>query len=449
MGYKCCVASCRSGYRPTSSISSVRKHISFFAFPRNTELRKKWTKACHRQHFEPTKYSRICSLHFEDNDFETLSSDTVTSRRSKFPVLKQRKLKPNAMPRIYPTLPERMQNLKAPSRSSSVSASARLAHANENISKLNDEALSRDNCVDFKDFVTKVHATSLPSKYVRIYHEKYVIFLLLANVDTNDSQPCVDASIKILENLDFIIFVNGLKVPNSEVAHLLKSKAVISSVTEISNILAFVKSFADISVPTAESEDLCKFLETFEKNPDDNLTSFVIEQLKIRSASQTGRRYSPNLIILAFIWHSLSPTLYRKLKDLFWLPSERRLQQISSRNDVPLNTMDMNYISFRTKDLSERDQIVTLIIDEIYTASRIEYHNGRFIGMTEEGSIAKTVLSFMVESVTSDYRDIVQLIAVDSLTSQHLRRYFDAVISRLDHFVHVIAVIVDNHAVNR
>ena len=448
MGYKCSVSSCKSGYRPTSNSPVILKKISFFAFPRNTELRKKWTKACHRQNFEPTEYSRICSLHFEDDDFETLSSDTVTSRKAKRPLLKQRKLKSNAVPRIYPNLPQRMQNPKTPPRSSSVTAAARLVHENESISKLNVETLSRDNCLNFADFVDKVKTASLPSKYFKVYDENYVIFLLLSNVDRSDSQPCIEASIKVLNTLEFVIFVNGLKVPNSKVGHLLKTKTTISSVTEISNILAFVKSLAENSVP-AESKDLLQLLGNFEKSPDDNLTSFLVEQLTIRSASQTGRRYSPNLIILAFIWHSLSPTLYRKLRDLFCLPSERRLQQISCRNDVSLNNMDMDYISFRTKNLSPRDKIVTLIIDEIYTASRIEYHNGRFIGMTEDGNTAKTVLSFMVESVTSDYRDVVKLIAVDSLTSQQLRRYFDSVISRLDQFVHVIAVIVDNHAVNR
>ena len=109
----------------------------------------------------------------------------------------------------------------------------------------------------------------------------------------------------------------------------------------------------------------------------------------------------------------------------------------------------MEYITFRIKNLSDRDRIVTLIIDEIYTAARIEFHNGRFIGMTEDGNVSKTVLAFMVESLTSKYRDVVKLIAVDSLTSQQLRRYFDVLLSRLDQHLFVVAVLVDNHAVNR
>ena len=79
MGYKCSVAKCKSGY--ASANSPTTKKISFFAFPKNNDLRNAWTRACHRQGFEPTEHSRICSLHFEESDFEVFSSDTVLSRR--------------------------------------------------------------------------------------------------------------------------------------------------------------------------------------------------------------------------------------------------------------------------------------------------------------------------------------------------------------------------------
>lgn len=450
MGYKCSVAKCKSGYvssKSSSNSSTTAKQISFFSFPKNDDLRKKWTRACHRERFVPTEHSRICSLHFEDSDFETLSSDTVNSRRLKRPLLKQRKLKPSAVPRIHPNLPQRMQSLASNPRSTNVTATARLELQNECITKLNAESFSQDHCSDFTDFVTKIKATSLPSKYFPVFDENSVIFLLLTNVDS-DSQPHVEASVKVSKSLDLVIFVDGLKVPNSKVQHLLEKSATITYATEVSNILAFVKSLAEKSAP-ADSEDLLRFLESFEKNADDSFLSFVIEQLKIRSSPKTGRRFSPNLIVLAFIWHCLSPVLYRKLREFFSLPSERRLQQLSSRNDVSLNNMDIDYITFRTKNLSDRDRLVTLMIDEIYTAARIEYHNGRFIGMTEDGNVGKTVLAFMVESLTADYRDVVKLIAVDSLTSQQLRCYFDVLLSRLDKHVFVVAVLVDNHAVNR
>ena len=447
MGYKCSVAKCKSGY--ASANSPTTKKISFFAFPKNNDLRNAWTRACHRQGFEPTEHSRICSLHFEESDFEVFSSDTVLSRRLKHRVLKQRKLKPDAVPRIHPNLPQRMQSLKTTPRSTTTATvTARQARQNERYAQLAAKNLSSECVSNFSEFLTKIKTASLPSQYFPIFDENYAVFLLIANVEDTESQPTVKASVKILSSMEFTIFVDGVKMSNSKFQHLLKTNERISSVTEVSNILALVKSLTETSAPT-ESDELLRFLERFQNDPEDKFLSFVIEQLKIRSVSKTGRRFSPNLIVLAFIWHSLSPALYRKLREFFSLPTERRLQQLSSRNEVSLNDMDMEYISSRTKNLSNRDRIVTLIIDEIYTAARIELHNGRFIGMTEDGNVGKTVLAFMVESLTSKYRDVVKLIAVDSLSSQQLRRYFDILLSSLDEYVFVIAVLVDNHAVNR
>ena len=42
---------------------------------------------------------------------------------------------------------------------------------------------------------------------------------------------------------------------------------------------------------------------------------------------------------------------------------------------------------------------VTLLIDEVYTANRVEYQNGTFVGLTEDGACARKVLTFMVQSV--------------------------------------------------
>ena len=61
-----------------------------------------------------------------------------------------------------------------------------------------------------------------------------------------------------------------------------------------------------------------------------------------------------------------------------------------------------------------------LIIDEVYTASRMEYHDGEFVGLTEDGKVAKTLFVFMVNSMTSKYKDVVKLIPFDRLTSKEL-----------------------------
>ena len=442
MGYKCSVVNCTSGYA-----SSARdKKISFFAFPHNPDLREKWTRACYRENFRPTAYSRICSLHFHEKDFVIQSTDCVTSRRLKHPILKQRKLKMGVIPSLYPNLPPRFET-KVPSRTVAATSTTRLNEENKRIEMKNAEFFNRDVCIDFEDLISKVKTETLPTGYASVFHKKYVIFLLLSNINSNDIQTQVDASVKVADDLDFVIFINGVKVSNPKVQHLLQRKS-ISSVTELLNILAFVKSATE-RPKTRDPDSLYRFVEDFDVSPDDHFLKFVIEQLKIHACSKMSRRYAPNLVIQSFIWHSISPALYRKLRDLFHLPSERRLQQLSMSSRVCLNEMNLNYIDFCTKALTQQERIVSLIIDEIYIASRIEYHNGNFIGMTEEGKVGKTVLAFMAESITSKYRDVVKLIAVDSLTSEKLHDYFSTILSLLDPYLFVLTVVVDNHAVNR
>lgn len=58
---------------------------------------KKWIHSIRRKNFKPTMASRICSIHFKDSDF-------IHSER-----LILDKLKPDAVPSIFPGFPEHLQ----------------------------------------------------------------------------------------------------------------------------------------------------------------------------------------------------------------------------------------------------------------------------------------------------------------------------------------------------
>ena len=84
-----------------------------------------------------------------------------------------------------------------------------------------------------------------------------------------------------------------------------------------------------------------------------------------------------------------------------------------------------------------------------FTASRIEYSNGSFIGLTDDGLPAKTILAFMVQSIRSKYKDVVCLVPISKLDTAILRAWFDRVMISIDEFLLVSAISVDNHVCNR
>ena len=102
----------------------------------------------------------------------------------------------------------------------------------------------------------------------------------------------------------------------------------------------------------------------------------------------------------------------------------------------------------RVSTLRNFEKTVVLLFDEIYTAKREEYSNGKFIGLTDDGKIAKTVLTFMVQSLCSKYRDVVCIIPVETLTTE-LKEYYDKVMIQLREVLFVQGLSCDNHPMNR
>ena len=155
------------------------------------------------------------------------------------------------------------------------------------------------------------------------------------------------------------------------------------------------------------------------------------------------------MLTTAFLWQLASTSLHKKLNKLFVLPSVIRLCQLSGGMTVQEGKLDLNYLKMRVADLSSREQIVALLVDEVYTAQRIESSNGSFIGLTEEGAQVKTVLAFMIQFVMGKYKDVVCLIPVKKLDTNHLKAWFDRVMLSLNELFFVVAVCTDNHVCNR
>lgn len=94
---KCCVPNCRPNYCDSES-------VSFHQFPYDPTTRDAWIRSIPRKFEAISKQARVCSEHFCEHDFTTVSSDSNVSRRKKRQETKvevKRKLKPTAIPHIF------------------------------------------------------------------------------------------------------------------------------------------------------------------------------------------------------------------------------------------------------------------------------------------------------------------------------------------------------------
>ncbi len=483
MGYKCCVPGCRSGY---AEIDSRRKNIehakylmssssacsvSMFKFPTIEKWRAAWLKSIRREiidengkrlPFVPTRNHRVCSMHFDKNDFVNESEDTHTTRKAKKSALLVKKLKTTAVPHIFPSFPTYLQaNHSSNVVSTKCTAEQRYLRASEKLVELETEMHVTDTVKSIVEIEEKLKDTCIPSDFVGILRGSAYIFMLIPNLEAEEPKSvAVDCVIRVAETLSVEVYVKNSRLPKNLFNHVLCKSETISSMTELCNLLSVAKSFCDLekcSDPSGLIEFAIHLIKRYlndskdedEQDSHAGLLRFICEQLYLCQQKSHARHYTPEMITLAFMWCMTSKSLYTKLRELFILPTVRRLQQLSEGTSVTTGTVQKTYLRQRSATLKEDEKIVILLIDEVYAAQRVEMVNGRIIGMTENGAVAKTVLTFMVQSIRSKYKDVIKIVPVESLTIDILKKHFYSVLQDIADIFITVAVCVDNHVVNR
>ena len=95
---KCSAPDCKSGHKGNDFKGTL------FSFPTHEPLLSEWIEAAPRNVLV-TKNSRLCSLHFSAEDFVVDRSDSNTTRCLSRGELSRKRLKPTAVPRIWPNCP--------------------------------------------------------------------------------------------------------------------------------------------------------------------------------------------------------------------------------------------------------------------------------------------------------------------------------------------------------
>jgi len=450
---KCCVPECRTGLTGNVSPEGVSRH----KFPTDEVMHGRWMRAIPRKNWTPTKNAVVCSLHFRPSDFASRRADTNTSRGLQCQDLVKKILKPDAVPTVYSTLPSYFTKEKPPERSHTTRICARLEADNTRLQQANKKLLEAGKVTTLEELLLGMRDETLPGGIHTIIYDQRLVY---ANFILNKESGLKTVfSLAIYLDLSFDIHLDGKRLPLSSVSHLLSSDKITNTCT-LANILAFVKAQSE-KVPEQrfQIDTLVDSLATAieeEFSLDESVNGkllFLVEQLKLATMSPYRRRYSPSLLTLALMWENSSPSLYKQLieENVLSLPSIRHLRTLSKAfsMDTGLTESTRSFLVARLKRLSERERHVVLIIDEIYTAQRVEYQSGKLSGY-EGQQTTKTLLCFMVSSVASHYRDVVCLTPVVNLTSVVLHKMFLQVLQVLYSVgLTVVATSMDNFSANR
>ena len=466
---KCAAFGCRSGYKKKDDEKvSHESHdkITFHSFPlHNKELCDRWLRANPRKDFVPTKHSRLCSLHFTPSDFIEVHADS-NKRRDKSrgdKKLAKRYLKDDAVPSVFPSAPSYFSTAVQPPRSTNkaTSASRRLLEGKA----LEDmEASFRQeddiSTLPVADIARRLSSEeTVPDGFTVFVHDQ-TLFVCLMKIA--DDIPSIRASVSIKPDLSMALSLDGKVVAQNQYKDIVPGR--LSLMSQLINLLARVKCWCD--QPQTRSQDMLLGMavkclkqclkQASEEHDDSNSNSrkleFIVEQLRLLQKHKFGRQFSPQLTILCYMIHAASSSAYTTLRDedVLCLPSVSTLRKITRRVNENHGLDISAYLSLRVSKLNEYERNVVLMIDEIYIAKRVEYSGGEVKGLVADGSVASTLLCFMVKSVVGKYKDLVSIYPVSKLTASKQLECFNEVMTLLRKvLLNVVVISVDNASTNR
>ena len=169
-------------------------------------------------------------------------------------------------------------------------------------------------------------------------------------------------------------------------------------------------------------EEIIRYLNCMEV---DTKKKVVMQQLSAMAPREVGvKLYSPEMIIRAFEYFSMSRCLYHKLRDDFQLPSISTLTRITSKIS---NIDESAFLStvFNTLDVKQRTCII--LQDEIYVKKMMLYHGGKVFGRSADDptSLAKTVLGIMLTCLNGGPKFLSKLIPISKLNSEFLHEQIE------------------------
>ncbi|XP_055928658.1 uncharacterized protein LOC129959790 [Argiope bruennichi] len=452
----CCVPNCKSNYTKNSP------NISVFSFPKDENTRRAWISAIKRDNFVPTKYSKVCAKHFPENQFLTVREAFNTSTGELIQVpMEYKRLVPGAVPSIFPNLPsyfsseskarretpmdratrKDMENLKA-----ALNSSLQDIAKKEELEKINTFS---DLILKFKNFESNIWSV--------IQKANEIIFICL---DTSQA-PKVSHSLLISSKLEAHAYVADHEVRSlgnfSFPLVISKSGTIIEILDHLENFMYELKGKIEVKDTV---QLICNLLKALSENSEvsSQAINFLMEQVSFLINNKYARRYSSDIMIFSSLLYTIAPSAYKFLRQSGYLvlPHPNTINHLCSKYNVSpqleqLDSYFLLYIKQKFKYLQEKDKIVTLLLDEVHIKEYFEYKGGCVTGMScDSEASASSAQVFMVKSIASQYKDVVHVLPVHSISGEILHEFIKKIIIGLEGIgFTVIGIITDNNSVNR
>ena len=413
--------------------------------------RKQLLQSIPRDEWDPSEAKSVflCEAHFRPEHVISTSTDSNNRRkRNKSTTkLKRKRLTDDAVPCIWPGAPEYLSTVTTPRPTTCSSSEAREENVRRHLEEVENARIARDTFTSLDELESKEEQLNIPDGVIKTKTDDSVLFFKLSSEEV----PSILYSLRVTSSLRVTVSQFGEKVKNTCIRQICTTD--MNTCTALNEIFNF---FDNQSKADAVAQDIVDDVIEKLSNPifDGNIKiAFIVEQLTLVLRSPNGRRYSPELLAMTCMLERISPSCYKQIyKDGFLtVPSPDHLRRLVSALDVDTLTLSettVAYLKARYSKLHDREKVVSILMDEVYSQVTVQYVSGKFFGI-ENGQFTKTLLSVMLKSIAGKYRDIIVMAPVVNISAEKLYEVWKNVAKAISEIGFDIAVtMTDGHSSN-
>ena len=241
-------------------------------------------------------------------------------------------------------------------------------------------------------------------------------------MDYTEQQPAIRYSVVLNEKLNVFVTVDGIPVKTNELSRFqVPGDTILKNCDQLYSILKNLEEHhASSKIEQSTIDYVLKLLDHLDSS---SKLEFLKEQLSLLYVKPNARRYSPNTLANAAIWHNTSSALYKQISsdEVITLPVDRHIRRLTHAitPDLELAESSVQYLTARKKKLAPKDLIVVVLLDEVFCQMTAQYSHGKFYGL-ENGVPTKTILCTMLKSVAGKYRDIISMSPQSNISAEKI-----------------------------